>query len=437
MNRKKWLKMNKFEKNQAEELINSLFDKDVSSVEKSRILEQLSQYPEYKSDLELYTEINNHIQASKTIIEPPDELTKSLFAKINTIASKHFSNTLLNRSKYLIGAFLLIFLFTSYYFFNTNKATNGQLTNKIANTKSELNVSNHTDNEINIQKQNSNNSVNSYLLNNPDFNNGIVKQNTYSQKNNKSASNDEHNKIIVNSQNNNLKTINDLNDASYINNPIPTNYNQMNPTENHTQLNATPDYLAYNIENSNYHINRVKIIPKQNKDINLFTFANFHSEREPVLLIQYRSLYAVSNPEKSLQGNALSSNYCVGIFLKTYENLYFGAEFGNETFSQIYLDPNTQIKYEQSPSVFYFGVGGKYNAKDLNIIGIYPSAQVFVGSSSLGPILRTNLSFQYDIINNLLGIYGGIEGSAVFYSNQSVWYSSKKLGLIGGVNIKF
>ena len=111
MNRKKWLKMNKFEKNQAEELINSLFDKDISSVEKSRILEQLSQYPEYKSDLEFYTEINNHIQASKTIIEPPDELTKSLFAKINTIASTHFSNTLLNRSKYLIGAFLLIFLF--------------------------------------------------------------------------------------------------------------------------------------------------------------------------------------------------------------------------------------------------------------------------------------------------------------------------------------
>jgi hypothetical protein len=431
--------MNKFEENQAEELINTLFDKDISSVEKDRILDQLSQYPEYKSDLTIYTEINNQIQANKVVLEPPIELTKSVFEKVNEIAAKHFKNGFISRSKYVIGAFFLLFLFTSLYLFNTNKTLNNNINNQenltnlnddgFANTQSKkITTATH-----NASVQDSKVVANKVL---PKQNSILKKDNSNitlrintKQAHPKKVNFEVQDKINTNFSSSNDKQIVDANDSK----PVM----KINFDNNRVKENSSESLLAYSIESSYNQPMRVEL-PRKINNFGLINLLQNKAEHDPVLLIQYRGMYALSNPEKALQGNnPLISNYCVGIYLRTYENLYLGAEFGNETFSQIYLDPLTQVKYEQSPSVFYFRVGGKYFAKDLKILGIYPSAQLFVGSSSLGPIISTNLSLQYDIIDNLLGIYSGIEGSAVFYSNQSVWYNSKKLGIIGGINLKF
>jgi hypothetical protein len=169
---------------------------------------------------------------------------------------------------------------------------------------------------------------------------------------------------------------------------------------------------------------------------NKYARALFQNLSKTNWLIQYRGLYAVSNPEKGLQGrNFYFNSYCFGGFVEAFDGIYLGAEFGSEPYSQIFLDPNTSVQFEQTPNIFYFGVAGKFELKKTQLFGIHPCAQLFAGSSSLGPIVRTNLTLQYDLFGKV-GMFFGTEGGMVFYSNQGVWYNSGKLGLIGGLNIK-
>jgi hypothetical protein len=122
--------------------------------------------------------------------------------------------------------------------------------------------------------------------------------------------------------------------------------------------------------------------------------------------------------------------------LETFPNISFGAEFGNEPFSQIYLNSANSTEYTQTPNVTYFGVAARYDANQWKILNIHPVAQLFAGGSSLGPLTRLNMQLEYNGIK-YLGIYCGIEGGFLLYSDQGKWLSSKKVGAIFGANFKF
>jgi hypothetical protein len=446
--------MNRLNLNKTDELINQLFDKDISPQKKEHILKELSQYPEYKSELDIYNEINSAIQNDKEILTPPVEFENAIFSQIQSISEQHFGKASTHYSKYMfLGALLLLFVFVSY--FSLHNFSNNYQTDNNLNNSTNKTVTQTKQNQKQSNTQSNNSLINSNSKHIEAINN--ISNDTKSNSNNneaiKSNNNKTHTNLLDNIQpkahkiSSNTDISKNSNDIKSVDRDIAltqgTTFESKSTTGNNqntnTENNRANNLLAMsNIANSNPSNNRFTIINSLNSGLNAFQFKPSYASSKSYILIQYRGLSALSNPEKSIQSNnAFLSNYCLGIFLETFDDLYLGAEFGNETFSQIYLDQNTQIKYEQTPKVFYFGVAGKYNLTDYHFIGIYPSVQLFAGSSALGPIIRSNLLLQSNAISNQFNIFAGIEGSTVLYSNQNVWYTSKKLSIVGGLNIKF
>ncbi len=445
--------MNKSDLNKTDKLINQLFDKDISPQKKEHILKELSQYPEYKSELDMYNEINSAIQSDKEILSPPIEFKNAIFSQIQSISEQHFSKDPTHYSKYIFfGALLLLFVFVSYFSLH-NFSNNYQTVNNLSNSTNK--TATQTEQNQKQRYTQSNSSINSSSEHIEAINN--ISNDTKSNSNNFEAIKSNNNKTYTNLLDNiqpkarkissNDDISKNLNDIKSVDRDIaPTQgitFENTSITDNNQNTNTkdkrTNNILAMNnIASSNPSSNKFAIINSLNSGLNVFRqFNPSYESPKSYILIQYRGLSALSNPEKSIQpNNAFLANYCLGIFLETFNELYFGAEFGNETFSQIYLDQNTQIKYEQTPKVFYFGVAGKYNLTDYHFIGIYPSVQLFAGSSSLGPVFRSNLLLQSNAISNKFSIFAGIEGSTVLYSNQNVWYTSKKLSIVGGLNVK-
>ncbi len=158
--------------------------------------------------------------------------------------------------------------------------------------------------------------------------------------------------------------------------------------------------------------------------------------------LHVRGIYALSNPEKSLQWsgkNQIYTNFSLGGFLTVSENLSFGAEIGQEPFGQVFISQsdNPEEKYDQGPNVFWFGIASRYEFKGVSVIGINPYAQAFVGGSTLGPLVRCQGGLQVPVPGSKLAVTAGYEGSKLWYKNQNTWYSTNKHGLAIGLMFKF
>jgi len=205
-------------------------------------------------------------------------------------------------------------------------------------------------------------------------------------------------------------------------------------------LNTNASNIAYaNLDNSQ----KVSIYDENNEFGNIknnqYDLPNFKIQKRelPPVIIQYHINSAITNPVRNMQkSSSFFGNYGISVFLETFPNISFGAEFGSEPYSQIYLNSENSTEYIQAPNVFYFGIAGRYDANQWKLLNIHPVAQLFAGGSSLGPLTRLSMQLEYDGIK-YLGLYGGIEGGFLLYSNQGKWLTSKKVGAVVGANIKF
>jgi hypothetical protein len=435
--------MNKFELNRVEELINRLYDRDISNSDKSSLMQELSQYPEYKESIADFEEIRNAIHQDKTIILPPKELDKAVLANVDKLSESIFRPSFFMRNKYaLIGLLLLFVGFTGYIgqdWFNgsENQAYDSGISQNSADEKVPATTETQS-NQIQQSKENipvvSNSEIKSVKTRLNSADEITVNSNNSDRK---STTKIPLHKLDVNTlvvgadlSNEVKKTL----ATAKLSNSL-SNLDLPNKIELENEVTLDPRFNLVVVNSPFDRFGQNKVMPisiGQNK----YARALLQKISKTNLLLQYRGLYAVSNPEKGLQGSDFFvKNYCFGGFVEAFDGIYLGAEFGDEPYSQIFMDKNTSVQFEQTANIFYFGVAGKFAFKDVSVLGIYPAAQLFAGSSSLGPITRSNLTLQYDMMNRV-GMFFGVEGGMVFYSQEGVWYNSGKLGLIGGLNIK-
>lgn len=441
--------MNRLELNRMEELINRLLDRGVSSSEKSVLLDELSKYPEYKSELAEYEEIQSAIQKDKILQMPPEDYNKAVFAQVDKLSETIFGKSFFVKNKYaLLGLLILLVSFTGYFgkdLFKNDKNSNDLTAKKeIVASKSTINND--------VQNQNSNTNINPIpVTSNTEKSSNVKKVRTSVKSSNAnelivsskepgkthktkeiSGKEKETIKVVGNKLSHEVKEVLALNKTDQIE---PLEFDDSKRIISEEKQFLDPRFNSVVVNSSFDKFSQNQVIPLslgQNK----YSRALLQNLSKTNWLLQYRGLYAVSNPEQSLQGrNFYFNSYCFGGFVEAFQGVYLGAEFGAEPYSQIYLDPNTSVQFEQTPNIFYFGVAGKFALQDAKFLGIYPAAQLFAGSSSLGPLFRTNLTLQYDMFGKV-GLFFGTEGGVVFYSNNNVWYKSGKLGLIGGLNIK-
>lgn len=437
--------MNRYDLNRVDELVNRLLDRDISATEKSSIMNELKQYPEYTKTLADYELIQSAIKNDRNILVPPKDFDKAIFAEVDKISRLLIPQSFFVRYKYaLIGLLLLFVGFTGYFgqdIFKSDKDKTDLVTaSQVDKTSQSAVQSSGTSESKQIEEkqvpvvsnternETKTGSTNNVSVNSKKHINSSIKQRTTDEI--------QGYQIDANTQvfGADKKTLAELKKQNTVyNSPVEFDESNKIILENNYILDPRFNLVVVNSNFDKYR--QSQVIPTalgQNK----YARALLQNITKTDWLIQYRGLYAVSNPEKGLQGrNFYFNSYNFGGFVEAFDGIYLGAEFGAEPYSQIFLDPNTEIEFEQTPDIFYFGVAGKFELKNFKYAGIYPAAQLFAGSSSLGPIVRSNLTLQYDIISNF-GLFAGLEGGMVFYSNEGIWYNSGKLGLIGGLKIK-
>lgn len=412
--------MNRFELN-TEELINLMMDRDTSEIEKKLILEELQNRPESASLINDYNQLQTLLDKSKNatkIPTIPTTWTNSIMEQVQMISKKHFAFSWFGKLKYALLGLLLLIPFGLYLSLSDNQEESLLSNNNELNLQTNIeNNSSITDKEV-IQIQNN---IQSQQKNN---NNGVPIQINVPSKNKLSTSERKEEKLklpiseqLSNNNKSNLHTITHIEEN-------PKNIIELSKVEINVIYNSNATSSNYNITNTPNFLNH-------------FLPFNIKSNNN-VFIIQTRGSYAITNPEKNFVENDFFGNtYNLGIFIDVYDNIFAGAEFGSEVFSQIFTE-NTQpgTVYEQSPTLFYFGLSGKYEVNQLAFSIFKPVGHLFVGGSSLGPLVKSNVVIQANLINNI-GVFVGLEGSLLYYKNQNIWYNSGKLGLIGGVNIKF
>lgn len=409
--------MNKYDLN-TEELINLLLDKDTSESDKTSILEQLNNNPENQSLLQDYKNLQSMIdKATPPLVSPPVEWTNAVLDEVKTISEQHFALQMLQKAKYaLLGLLFLLPIGIYFALFNQNNQAES-----IGSAKS-------ITQNIDVKENNSNfdnNNKETPLLTNFD-----------SKKTKSESTKSKRNKVI--SKTNKNSTVNNSTELSQNTATKPNEIEEKNIIE------SIDNQFIERIEEQQIIAQNVE--PKIVSQPNINSIANNENDESKKLttlpklniILQSRGIYALTNPEKNYPENDfIGKTYNLGVFFEVYDNSFAGAEFGSEVFSQIFFDQTIDgLPYDQQPTLFYFGLSGKYEFNQLSFGIIKPVGHLFVGGSSLGPLVRSNIVLQANIISNL-GVFAGVEGGLLYYKNQNVWYNSGKLSAIGGINIRF
>jgi len=415
-----------YELNEDEKLILELLEGNLDEESRQVAFQKLAYNPNLQEDFLDYISINKAIDVDASQVTVPIEYTNKIFAKAETM--QPLPGKFLESLKHTVmtGIFALLMLLPLFLGFNNGKQ-NSQSDYKHSKSPQQISSLNNISTNQNKITNNFENDEQKKIGNKE-----------YSRKNLNSITQKPilknlTAKPIVANQVVNLNSLPDT--PIFVERVIPQTVN----TE--LSINNNPQDIAFanmdNLQQESFQIKRNQEIGNINS--NKFDLQNFKvSKRDlPPVLIQYHINSAITNPVKNIQKNSsIFGNYCVSVFLETFPNISFGAEFGNEPFSQIYLNSANSTEYTQTPNVTYFGVAARYDANQWKILNIHPVAQLFAGGSSLGPLTRLNMQLEYNGIK-YLGIYCGIEGGFLLYSDQGKWLSSKKVGAIFGANFKF
>jgi hypothetical protein len=219
--------------------------------------------------------------------------------------------------------------------------------------------------------------------------------------------------------------------------------------------------LAYSRINSNLSVHsNVYLNPVQNREnsfdlFNLYgllnnsgnPFSPFYVDNTN-WLIQVRSL-SLLNPINRINLSQSfdkreevpwNNNLSFSALYKLNPYWAFGVEVGLEAFTQIFNYRNEDgqnNKYYQNPQLLWYGVTGRFTMPEfLWEDVVYPYAQITVGGTSVGPVVRPQIGLMVQP-TGLLRLNAGLEAPYLFYRVSGITYGSGKYGLSFGGSVNF
>jgi hypothetical protein len=417
-------------------------------------------FAQLQSDSEMRKELNTQMkivaiaQRDKAMTIPPPALTNSLFNKLGY--DLPMNGPVMNSEKGFFRKnmmWLLLLLLaistattvTTVYFANRNSFLNKEIAKmgRVDNSKSI---------PVTSSFEGKSNDANLAVMNNLQVNNSSDGNNNYLI----SKAGKYGNNVTPDNKNNNGKNSKQRNLALGYNNESGHNDNNQG------------NFLSVNSNNSDDLLNQNLIIkksdlskPSDNNKIRYLTkhnkFNNYGSGftnnnsfianlgNSPLYLIEKSkinfqikgfSTYS-STPDISIGNSAdFFENFAISGWYQINSFHSFGIEIGNEKFSQEFTT-NNNLVYKQQPSLLWIGASYRYSIKEIIVpYIIYPYVQQFVGTTTVGPLLKT----QAGLVFNLYGpisLVGGVEYGILLFNVDSKIYNTSKFNTFGGVSINF
>lgn len=127
----------------------------------------------------------------------------------------------------------------------------------------------------------------------------------------------------------------------------------------------------------------------------------------------------------------------LGYNLNKYHS--FGIEVGQEQFAQKFQKTEFDLTstYEQNPLLFWYGGFYRFSYPDLIFSEkLFPFAQFFGGATTIGPVIKSQIGFQFKPDKRVTFVLGG-EFTRLLYNLQNNIYNSDKLGITYGISIQY
>jgi hypothetical protein len=159
------------------------------------------------------------------------------------------------------------------------------------------------------------------------------------------------------------------------------------------------------------------------------------------LSLQLRGFTARSIPENQVAplSQVTLNNIGISLFYQLDENSSAGLEIGQEDILQKFsgVKDDKQSIWDQNWTAFWWGIMYQYTMKnEEEFADLQPFVRGFVGGTRLGPITRGILGLQYTFADRV-NMFGGIEGTILFYNFQGTYFTTKKIGITYGFGVKF
>lgn len=144
-------------------------------------------------------------------------------------------------------------------------------------------------------------------------------------------------------------------------------------------------------------------------------------------------------PYRDMVGSATMFNNITGILSYSLTKHHaVGMEIGTETFPMYALDQSQDgiWNFTQKPQMMFGGLHYQYTGSSLEeFSALQPVLRGFVGGTNWGPLLKGTVGLQYNP-NDMITLGLGMEGTALWYTQQSQWFSTQKLSFTYWIGLR-
>lgn len=419
-------------------LIHDYLDGELTTSQQDLLFSELANNIELRQEFNQQVRLQTLAQSDLTSISPPTEAANAVFAKLGfTIPNTDFSGKLFDSKPVATG----IFWKSTIEFFKKNFPT--FLTSVISTIITAL---------LFLYFFNNNSSLNYSNLDGSGKN--VASAGTNLLKAETDVNQTDANSLTRNITEAEFERLFSKALADYFNqNPLKSNIilpsgtsifdisDKSNPNENKN----TTDLNKENTNQNNYQ----NLFP-------LFVQPNSNSSESKTSLTAPEAISDISSDEFSLALRSFSSQSSIKTSVPSNANPWFnnmalslaynlnkyhsfGVEVGQEPFAQKFQKTEFDLTstYEQNPLLFWYGGYYRFSYPDFIFNEqIFPFAQIFGGATSIGPLIKSQIGFQFKPDKRVTFVLGG-EFSRLIYSLQNNIYNSDKFGITYGISIQY
>lgn len=224
---------------------------------------------------------------------------------------------------------------------------------------------------------------------------------------------------------------------------IVKNENNSDAISDEMPVNLTYSNLpSYSSQNTIFQqSNNRELSPINN--ISNFPDVNFNNKQSEFLdrfFVEFSGTSYINGTKGEMQPSEqmLLANTNFALFYEINPQLYFGFSYTRENFYQKFngYEYGQLFLYEQNPNLHTFNVNLRYVPEWLRWGFVSPFANFSVGGNTIGPVVRFGAGAKLDFGLRAY-LYLGVDQNIMWYQHQNTLNNSSKIGIHGGVGIKF